>query len=142
MWLEESWSQVCLIIDTGTSFKFAFQIISFLSLTKIHIYSGAGDRDRRWAHQLHNQQDWISGWCQPVTRSRWSQMFLLSGSGPQMSGVLTHRTAFQDQAHLIIYHEKKKRMKRWNSNLKSYCMFCDLNLTKITKISQLLLLWF
>ena len=61
---------------------------------------GAGDRDRGRAHQLHHQQDRVPGGRQPVPRPRRSPLFLLSRPGPQVSGVLPHRTPFQDQAHL------------------------------------------
>lgn len=98
-----------------------------LCLLKL-FFTGAGDRHWRWAHFIHNFQNWLIDWRQPVKVSitlsvskahalagdltfqtavfqgPWrSKGFLLSGARSEMSRLQSHRPSLQDQAHLNIW---------------------------------------
>lgn len=70
-------------------------------------FSGTGDRHRRRAHLVHHVENGIIGGREPVKRSRGPAMLLLPGAGSQVPGLLTHRPAFQDQAHISRSHHLK-----------------------------------
>ena len=60
----------------------------------------ARDCDRRPTHLLHDQQNRITCRRQPKQRHRRLEMFLLFGSGPQVSRLLSHCPPLQNQTHL------------------------------------------